>query len=952
MHSIHSTLCHVSKTVFASLTAHQTRVRAFCMPLLLLLLCPAIAAGQESPFAIPHSKFVLDNDLTLVVHEDNKAPIVAVNVWYHVGSKDEKPGRTGLAHLFEHLMFNGSENYNEDWFSAFDKVGATGLNGTTNQDRTNYFQVVPKNALEMTLWMESDRMGHLLGAIDQAKLDEQRDVVKNEKRQGENQPYGTVAPVLFKNLFPSDHPYSWTPIGAMEDLDAASLEDVKEWFKTHYGAANATIVVAGDVESENVLELVKKYFGDIAPGPALHKFARWVGKREDKRTHIMYERVPQARIYKIWNVPEMGTPEADYLDLASRVLSSDKRSRLYNRLVYEERKASDISAFSFNSEIAGLFGIVASAINPDDIAYIEQAIDEELAAFLQEGPTKTELKRVKIGLQAEFIRGLEAVGGFGGKSDILASNQVYFNDPNAHVVSLERSLSATAETVRDTAQAWLSAGEFSLRILPFKEFSTTASAVDRSAGVPAIGPAPEVRFDRLERAELDNGLKIILATRTAVPTVNMTMMFNAGYSRDYLHKPGVANLTMAMLDEGAGKLDALEISTVLADLGTELSSGAGINVSRVRMNTLKSTLRESLEVYSDIIVNPLFPAQELERLREQTLVGIAREKSSPFGVGYRALPTLIYGKNHPYSNPFSGSGNELSVASITVDDLREYHKNWFKAESGTLIVTGDITMDELLPLANQHFSKLPSGSSPALEIADVVARSKPTLYLIDRKDSPQSAIIATTMLPPYGTSEELGLQVLNEVFGGSFNARLNMNLREDKGWAYGADSSIPSIKGQRPLLVTTQVQTDKTADALLEINNELVDIASDQPITPQELERALDKDSLTLPGRWETAGAVAADIAQMVNFDLDESYWDNYVEQLRQQDLSSVQALAQRYLQKEQMLWLVVGDLAQIEEPIRNAQIGEVVVVEANGDAVDIALDAPFNEKPEDETKQ
>jgi zinc protease len=894
-------------------------------------------ADNPSPFAIPHTKYTLDNGLTLVVHEDNKAPIVAVNVWYHVGSKDEQEGRTGLAHLFEHLMFNGSENYDDDWFAAFDKVGATGLNGTTSQDRTNYFQVVPKNALEMTLWMESDRMGHLLGAIDQDKLDEQRDVVKIEKRQGENQPYGTVGPLLFENLFPKGHPYSWTPIGSMEDLDAASLDDVKNWFKTHYGAANATVVVAGDVKAQETLELVKKYFGDIEPGPALRKHNRWIAKRTEKRAHTMYDRVPQARVYKIWNVPEMGSETADYLDLASMVLSSDKRSRLYNRLVYKERKASDISAFSFNSEIAGLFGIVATAIDPADVEYIEQAIDEELTAFLQEGPTKSELKRVKNGLQAEFIRGLESVGGFGGKSNILASNQVYFDDPNAHVASFERSLEADAETIRRTAKEWLSSGEFSLRILPFKEFTTTNSTVDRSTGVPTPGPAPEVSFDRLERAELDNGLKIILATRDAVPTVNMNLMFHAGYASDFLQKPGVASLTMSMLDEGTTSMDTLEISTGLAELATDISSRAGINVSRVQMNTLKTNLVASMKIYSDIILNPTFPEDELERMREQTLVGIAREKSSPFGVGYRVLPKLIYGEDHAYSNPFSGSGNEASVKSITVEDLREYHQRWFKAGNGTLIVSGDITMEELKPLATKYFAKLPTGDVEQLEIADTTSRDEPTIYLINRKDSQQSAIIATTMMPAYGGSDELGLQTLNEVFGGSFNARLNMNLREDKGWAYGANSSIPGIKGQRPFLVTTQVQSDKTADALLEINKEFSDIVGVRPIAEQEFARALDKDTLTLPGRWETAGAVSADIAQMVNFDLDESYWETYVKQIREQKLSDVQNLANSHIDKQKMMWLVVGDLDQIEAPIRATGIGSVVVVDDSGNVVETA---------------
>ena len=905
----------------------------------LMSICATTASfaqdTNESRFAVPFSKYTLDNGLTLIVHQDSKAPIVAVNVWYHVGSKDEQKGRTGLAHLFEHLMFNGSENYNDDWFKAFDRVGATGLNGTTSQDRTNYFQVVPKNALEMTLWMESDRMGHLLGAIDQAKLDEQRDVVKNEKRQGENQPYGTVFNTILQNVFPSDHPYSWTPIGSMEDLDAASLEDVKDWFREKYGAANATLVIAGDVEPDATLELVKKYFGHIAAGPPLKKQSRWVAKRTGKHSQVMQDRVPQARLYKIWNIPEWGSPEADYLDIASRVLSSDKRSRLYNRLVYNERKASDVSAFSFNSEIAGLFGIVATAINPADLDYIEKAIDEELAKFFAKGPTQSELKRVKSGLEADFVRGLEGVGGFGGKSDILARSQVFAGHPNAFIESVERSLNASAETVTQTAQQWLSDGSYSLHVLPFGEYSTTPSAVDRSTGIPPLGEAPTVAFDRLERATLENGLNIILAERTAIPTVNMSLMFDGGFSADYQQKAGVANLTMAMLDEGTKRKNALEISTELAELGTNISSRAGLNTSRVNLDTLKSKLEPSMELYADIVLNPSFPQAELDRLKEQQLVAIAREKSSPFGMAYRALPKLIYGSDHPYSNPFSGTGNEQSVSSIEVADLERYHQTSFSARNATLVVTGDITMGELVPLAKKYLGKMKPGSRQSMAIAPVEAPEQPKVFLIDRPDAPQSAIIATQMVPAYGYEGELPLQLMNEVFGGSFNARLNMNLREDKGWAYGASSSIPGIKGQRPLLISTSVQEDKTAESVLELQKEVQEISDSRTISQDELARALDKETLTLPGRWETAGAVAGDIASMVTFGLDESYWDSYVSRLRNLTLDQVQAAASENLKANELIWVIVGDRAKIEAGIRQANIGEVTIVSSEGEVLE-----------------
>ena len=886
------------------------------------------AANHE--LAIPHQKFVLDNGLTLIVHEDHKAPVVAVNIWYHVGSKNEKRGRTGFAHLFEHLMFNGSENYNDEWFKAFDKVGGTGINGTTNRDRTNYFEVVPKNALDMTLWLESDRMGHLLGAIDQAKLDEQRSVVQNEKRQGEDRPYGKVFSTIFKSTFPSDHPYSWDVIGSMEDLNAASLDDVHEWFKTKYGAANATLVIAGDVNTDEVKQKVEKYFGHIPAGPAQTKQLKWVAKRTGKQEQVMYDQVPQARVYKIWNVPEWGSADADYLSLASAVLSSDKKSRLYNRLVYKERVASDISAFSYNAEIGGLFGIVASALDADKLEYIEQAIDEEMAAFFKEGPTKAELKRVKTGMRADFIRGLERVGGFGGKSDLLARNQVYGGDPLHYLKSVDRINNASAKQVVDKAKQWLSDGEYVLRILPSPQYNVTQSQVDRSKGLPSVGSAPQVSFDALQKTTLSNGLKVILAERNAIPVVNMRLMFNAGFAADQSAKRGTANLTMKMLDEGTKKRDALQISTEMAELGTYIGSSAGLDSASVSLDTLKSSLDESLDLFADITLNPAFPESELERLKAQQLAAIAQEKSSPFGLAFRILPELIYGENHAYAGPFSGSGDVKSVQSINTDDLHDYHQQWFKANNATLIVTGDVTLEELQPKLERAFKNLPSGEVPQKNIADIPALQSSKIYLIDRPNSEQSAIIATKMLPKYGFDGELPLQLMNEVLGGSFTARINMNLREDKGWSYGVRSRVQSTQAQRPFMVTAPVQTDKTLESMMEIIGEMGAITNDRPAQQGELDRALNKRILTLPGRWETAGAVESDIANMVRYKLKDDYWDNYVKNLNKVSLAQVNQSAKEFVKPEGMLWIVVGDLAKIEQKIRDSNIAEVEILKVD----------------------
>ncbi|GGZ99966.1 peptidase M16 [Arenicella chitinivorans] len=895
----------------------------------LALLAPAMAANED--LDIPYTKYTLDNGLTLIVHEDHKAPIVAVNVWYHVGSKDEKVGRTGFAHLFEHLMFNGSENYDDEWFKALDRAGATGINGTTNQDRTNYYQVVPKNALEMTLWLESDRMGHLLGAVTQEKLDEQRSVVQNEKRQRENQPYGKAFSTIFENAYPIGHPYSWPVIGSMEDLDSASLDDVHEWFKTRYGASNATITLAGDVDPEQAKTLVEKYFGDIEPGPPLVRHKKWVAKRRGQREQTMYDRVPQARLYKIWNVPEWGSAEADYLDLASGVLSNDKESRLYKRLVYQDRLASDIQAFSFNSEIGGLFGVIVTALEAEKLDQIDQIIDQELATFLAKGPSKDELERVKSSARASYLRSLERVAT---KADILAKHQVFTGSLETMSAHNKRYLEATAEQVQNTARAWLSDGEYKLRVVPFPTLASKPSTVDRSAGLPSPGTPPVVAFDTIQHATLSNGLKVRLAERHDVPVVRMELLVDAGYAADRTVKPGTANMTMNMLDEGTAKFSALDISARLARMGTGISSGASLDSCSVNLNTLTEHLEPSLEIYADMILHPNFPEAELDRLKQRQLAAIAQEKNTPIGAGLRLLPTLLYGADHAYAAPFSGSGTEQSVEQMTVADLAQYHQTWFKANNATLVVTGDISMEKLVPLLEGSLAKLPTGEVPTKDISRIAPLTEPVVYLVDRPGAEQSVIFATSMVPEYGFDDELPLSMMNEVLGASFTSRINMNLREDKGWSYGARSVIRSTQSERPYIAYAPVQKDQTAASMLEIRNELASIQSDRPATDDELAAALDKRILTLPGRWETAGAVEADLTAMVRYDLADDYWDNYVNDLRALNLQQINDAAKQYLQPNAMLWLVVGDRASIEQSVRDAGLGKVIVLNAEGEPV------------------
>ncbi len=667
---------------------------------------PASRAARSTTDApipdIPYTRFVLENGLTVLVHEDHKAPIVAVNLWYHVGSKNEKLGKTGFAHLFEHLMFAGSENHDDRYIPSVEQIGATDLNGTTNEDRTNYFETVPLSALDRVLWLESDRMGHLLGAIDSARLNLQRGVVQNEKRQGENQPYGKAFITITENTYPAGHPYSHSVIGSMEDLSAASLDDVKDWFRTYYGPANVTLSIAGDIDVKTAREKVEKYFGDIPSGPPIIKQGVWIAKMTGEHRQLMQDRVPQARIYKVWTVPEYGSADATYLSLAADILAGGRSSRLYKRLVYHDRIATRVFGFLDEREIGSQFLLSATAQPKGDLGAVERALDDELRKFLATGPTAAELERVKTQRRADFVRGIERIGGFGGTSDILARGQVFLGNPAAYKMELERVQRATAAEIRDAAKRWLADGVYVLDVVPFPDFTTVASDVDRKS-MPTLGTPPEAPFPAVEHATLTNGLKVVLARRTTIPVVELSLLLDAGFAADKASTPGLSSMTMQMLDEGTTKRSALQLGDELASLGADLRADASLDASTVSLSVLKDKLDPALDLYADVILHPSFPASDLARVKQNTLAQIEQEKVQPTGLALRVLPALLYGSGHAYSQPLTGSGTEASVRAMTRDDLARFQRTWFKPNHATLIVVGDITMAELRPRLERAF---------------------------------------------------------------------------------------------------------------------------------------------------------------------------------------------------------------------------------------------------------
>jgi zinc protease len=894
---------------------------------------PAGAAPDLGVPDIPFTKKVLANGLTVIVHEDHKAPVVGVNVWYHVGSKNERPGRTGFAHLFEHLMFNGSEHANTDWFKSVGDFGATGVNGTTNNDRTNYFETVPTGALDRTLWLESDRMGHLVSAIDQGKLDEQRGVVQNEKRQGENRPYSTAENIAPALAYPAGHPYSWTVIGSMQDLNAASLEDVKDWFRAYYGAANAVIVLCGDITAADAIAKVERYFGDIPSGPPVTRPESWVAKRTGMQRVCVEERVPLARVDKVWNTPQWGALDSHMLDLAASVLGRGEGSRLYERLVRKDGLATEVAANQDDNEIGGQFWLSATAAPGADLAKIEAALDEELARFLAEGPTDDELAVEKTQARASFLRRMERVGGFGGKSDVLATSEVYGGRPDAWKDRLAAISGATPVAVRQAAGRWLADGVLAIETRPVAKRTVAKEGADRTS-MPAVSQAADPKFPDVKRAALGNGLRLVVARRPASPIVRMDLLVDAGYAADPREAQGTAYLTGALLTSGAADRSGAELRRAIDALGADLSVSTHADTTQVTMSALRSRLAPSMALLADVALRPSFPATEVESKRRAQLAAISQERVSGGGMAQRVLPRLLYGEGHPYAAPSSGTGTAAAVEKLTREDVAKFHGAWFRPGSATLVVAGDVTIEDLLPLATSAFGAWEAGAAPAKTLPEPPAASGSHIWLLDRPGAPQSVLLAAQLVPPRGGAEDTPLEVVNTVLGGNFISRLNMNLREDKHWSYGARSDVRDTRGRRALSATASVQTDKTAESLAEIAKEMRRIAGAEPPTEAEIALAKSQMTLTLPGRWESVRAVSESLAEMVAFGLPDDWFDGYAGRVRGVTAEQAAAAA-KVVKPESLVWVVVGDRKKVEAGVRALGLAEVTVIDADGKPVE-----------------
>lgn len=908
---------------------------------------PAPLSELVAKVDIPYEQFTLANGLRVVVHTDRKAPIVSVNVWYHVGSVDEPVGRSGFAHLFEHIMFRGSQHSRVDHFKPLEEAGGTQFNGTTDFNRTNYFQTVPTPALDLALFLESDRMGWLLPALDEKVLASERDIVLNEKRDGENQPGGLLFPALLAALYPADHPYSIPAIGREPDLRAATVDDAKRWFRTHYGPNNAVLVLAGDIDAETARPMVERWFGQIPPGPTPARFASPAPARTQTTRQTLTDKVATTRLVRAWALPGQDTPGLAALDVGLATLGGGPTSLLFDRLVRTERLAVGVSASLASWEGASL-ALISAEVRPGvDPAQVEKRIDELLADWKTKGPTPDELSRVTTRVVGGTIRGLEQVGGFGGKGQALAEGAVFANDPADYKRQLAEIAAATPETVKAAAARWLGPGDHRVMLVPGDRNPTSITApqaprtveraeappapgfrpqgtpADRTAGAPPVGDVTRLAPAKVERAHLSNGMQVQFVANNSVPVVRLQLALDGGVAADSRVHPGLQRLMLGALREGTngalGPLDGPEIARRLEALGASVSASAALDRTRFSLNALTPNLAQSIALFADIVAAPSFPQDQVERLRGQILASLASEATQPEGIAFRAAPALLYGPGHPYGQSLSGNGTAEGVKTITPADLAAFHAALLQPDRAVLFVVGDTSLQAILPLLERTFGKL-SPKAPPLPI--LAAKAPPPtpqaagrILLYDRPGAPQSFILAGHPLPITGRADLLPFSLANDVFGGGATSRLWKSLREEKGWSYGASSSASPTAREMPFLLTAPVDRAQTGPAIAEIRRLLTDFHTGNPPQATEVDRARASAIRSLPGDFETGAALLGALERAVVLQRPDDYLATLPARIEAVPLDAIRKAPMPTA--NDLTFIVVGDRATVEPQLK-----------------------------------
>jgi len=917
---------------------------------------PASASASASALSglpsIKYEKYTLPNGLDVILSEDHRLPLVATNIWYHVGPANELPGRTGFAHLFEHMMFEGSKHVPGNGHIRYmEAAGASDLNGTTEFDRTNYFETLPSNQLELALWLESDRMGYLPDKLDQASLTNQQDVVRNERRQSiENSPYGIVEEGMFHQLFPKGHPYYADVMGSHADIQAAKLEDVRNFFKLYYAPNNASLAIVGDFDPAQAKALVEKYFGPLRRGAPVPKITTVTPPITAERRTVIHDQVELPRVYMAWLTSPIFKPGDADADLAGEILGGGKSSRLYKKLVYEKQIALDVSASQQSLILGSVFEIVVTARPGHTAKEMETAIDEELASFRKDGPTAVELERARNGVETRMIQGLERLGGFGGVADRLNEYNHYLKNPGYFSQDVERYQSATTASIRAFADTQLKP---TARVVVYgipgkldlgpdvptpktqqKGQSTGGESVNADApwreNPPKPGAAHALNLPEPEIFKLSNGLTVYYHNRPGLPVVAANLVFNTGSGANPVDRPGLASFTANMLQQGTATRNAMQIADEAALLGTALSSRASVDASSVGASALTKNFPGVLDLMGDIVLHSTFPPDEVERRRASRLAAFADERSDPEVIVGRTGVSALFGPRSPFG--YDNSGTEPSVKAMTREEMMNFWKSYYVPNNAALVVSGNISKDDLTALAESKFGAWKSGELPEPE-PGAPETTTAKIVIVDRPEAQQTQLRLLQMGVARNTPDYPALEVMNSELGGLFSSRINLNLREEHGYTYGASSFFAYRRSFGYFGVGGGMRTDVTGPAVAEILKEIHRMV-DTSMKPEELALAKDSQSRSLPGIFESSSGEAGALSEIYMYNLARDYFTTLPERLNAVTAEDAEAVAKKYLHPDQMILVCVGDRAKIEPELVKLDLGAAQIRDADGNIV------------------
>jgi len=904
---------------------------------------PAITETVVPKIAV--EKHTLANGLDILMVEDHRLPRVAVNLWYHVGPVNEEPGRTGFAHLFEHMMFQKSKHTPEDsYFKFLETAGASDVNGTTDRDRTNYFETVPSNQVELALWLESDRMGYLLDDLTGESFKNQQDVVRNERRQSfENRPFGIVEEAVTHLLYPREHPYFADVIGSHADIQAAQLKDVKSFFKQYYIPNNASIAIVGDINKADILKLVEKYFGSFKKGADVPPVKVTTPPITEERRLVVKDRIEMPRVYMAWIAPPIYTDGDATADITANLLGGDKVSRLYKSLVYDKQIAQDVSAENASYSLGSVFTIQATAAPNHTLEEIEKAIDAELEKLRSTVPSESELAGAKRTIERSIMFSLEHNGGFGGIADRINSYNHHMKNPDFLQQDVERYRKQTPDSIKDFAAQYL---RNSSRVVVYGEKGTqdlgapvptpkiASTEVGESvnedeawrAMPPMPGPAPALVLPTPESFQLANGLTVLLNTRKGLPTVAAGLVFRGGVAANPGDKPGLGGFMLDMLDEGTATRSAMQFSEQLKEAGAEISESPARDASSLVLTATRGTVGAAFDLLADAVMHPAFAKEEVERVRKRRLGELVQMKEDPAQVSDIVTIIALNGKDNPYAYPILGTA--ASVRELSVDDLKNIWKTQITAANAAMVVSGDFTKDELQPLLEKSFGKWPGAETPPITLTGVPFTRR--LVIVDTPGAPQSQLRVAIPGPMRSTPDYEPLAVMNEILGGAFSSRVNLNLREQHGYTYGAYTRVRALAHGGWIVAGSGVRTDVTVPAVGELVKELTRM-SEAPVTEQEM--TLAKSSLvgSLPSAFETTSDTVGMLSDIPIYNLGLTYYAEYSKKVEAVTPENVKDVAKKYLLPDKMLVVSVGDRKVIEDGLKGLGLGDVELRDADG---------------------